>query len=170
MGTTQRSNNVKYYLALSLFKDITGVGYTALVSSMHPKSRSLNHKTFQHNCKKIRRSLYRWVRMNISSLSKKELLLRSKYRTSSNKLKKVDLWVDSVEYAKVKRGKYSKKDADWSYKLNNKGRKYLVFRSGDGKIVKIWGGYSPKLYDGHFIELFKDEIEKLTGGMDIIGD
>ena len=71
--------------------------------------------------------------------------------------------------AKVKRGKYSKKDVD-CYKLNNKGRKYLVFRSGDGKIVKIWGGYSPKLYDGHFIELFKDEIEKLTGGMDIIGD
>jgi hypothetical protein len=58
--------------------------------------------------------------------------------------------MDSSDFPMQRRGKTSRKDPDWSYKLNRPGRRYMFLRDEKGKIRKIWGGYSPKVYDGEF--------------------
>jgi hypothetical protein len=34
----------------------------------------------------------------------------------------------------------------------------------------LWGGYTPKLYDGHFVEDHRDEFEKEFTGAAMLGD
>jgi hypothetical protein len=42
----------------------------------------------------------------------------------------------------------------------------MVLRNGKGKILKLWGGYSPKVYDGTWLEIIKQELDKtLAGGV-----
>lgn len=86
------------------------------------------------------------------------------------KLSKVCLWFDSVDFKKQNIAGYSRKDPDWSFKETHLGRRYMFLRSATGKIRKIWGGYSPKLYDGHFIELWHEQLDKDLKGADIIAD
>jgi hypothetical protein len=50
------------------------------------------------------------------------------------------LWMDSSDFPKQRRGKSSRKDPDWSYKLNRPERRYMFLRDGKGTIGKIWGG------------------------------
>jgi hypothetical protein len=35
----------------------------------------------------------------------------------------------------------------------------MTIRDGAGKIRQVWGGYSPKIHDGQFVELFRSEFE-----------
>ena len=46
----------------------------------------------------------------------------------------------------------TKKNILWSYKLNGAGRRYMLLTDGNGIPMKIFGGYSPKLYDGRWVE------------------
>ncbi len=39
-----------------------------------------------------------------------------------------------------------------------------------GGMKAMWGGYTPKLYDGHFIEAHKQTIEEKFQGGVIFGD
>eukprot|EP01112_Ceratiomyxa_fruticulosa_P014936 TRINITY_DN4337_c0_g2_i1.p1 TRINITY_DN4337_c0_g2~~TRINITY_DN4337_c0_g2_i1.p1 ORF type:complete len:165 (+),score=32.84 TRINITY_DN4337_c0_g2_i1:481-975(+) len=49
-------------------------------------------------------------------------------------------------------------------------RHYMIVQDGRGRIRKLWGGYSPKIYDSSFLEIAKNEIiEDLKGGV-IIAD
>eukprot|EP00026_Physarum_polycephalum_P019929 Phypoly_transcript_22202.p1 GENE.Phypoly_transcript_22202~~Phypoly_transcript_22202.p1 ORF type:complete len:189 (+),score=33.19 Phypoly_transcript_22202:49-567(+) len=68
------------------------------------------------------------------------------------------------------KGGKRRKDKDWSYKCNSKGRRYMVLRDGKGRIRKMWGGYSPKVFDGHFLELFGEWFEEYLKGVGVIAD
>jgi hypothetical protein len=46
----------------------------------------------------------------------------------------------------------------------------MVLRDGKGKIRKMWGGYSLKVFDGHFLELFKKWFENKLNGVGVIAD
>jgi hypothetical protein len=37
-------------------------------------------------------------------------------------------------------------------------------QSEKGKVVVLWGGYIPKLYDGHFIQVNKWQFDAQYGG------
>jgi len=130
----------------------------------------LNTKTFRINCQKIRKTLYKWAIETIQLGSKRGWKRAADGATSYKKFNNVNIWIDSADFPKEKRGSYSTKDPDWSYKLNGKGRRYMFIRNANGKFLKIWGGYSPKLYDGHFIELLHNDIDKVFAGVDFIGD
>jgi hypothetical protein len=39
-----------------------------------------------------------------------------------------------------------------------------------GKILSIWGGVSPKLFDGEFLKLSKNYIDNAFHGGHVIGD
>jgi len=39
-----------------------------------------------------------------------------------------------------------------------------------GRIRKLWGGYSPKLYDGHFLEVNREWVESSLDGAGVVGD
>lgn len=46
----------------------------------------------------------------------------------------------------------------------------MILRDGKGKVKKMWGGYSPKVYDGHFLELYRNWMEKRLKGAGVIAD
>ena len=39
-----------------------------------------------------------------------------------------------------------------------------------GKACKIWGGYSSKIYDEHFIKMITKQLKKAIGGTNIIAN
>lgn len=79
---------------------------------------------------------------------------------------RVNLWLDSSDFPLArKRGKRGRSSSKWSYKLNRPGRRYMFLRDGRRMIRHVWGGYSPKLHDGMWLEAKREELEeKLRDG------
>jgi len=46
----------------------------------------------------------------------------------------------------------------------------MFLRDGHGIIRRCWGGYSPKLYDGHWLEVYKEWLEKHLKGASVVAD
>jgi len=63
------------------------------------------------------------------------------------------LWIDSFDLHQEGVCKGHKKDPSWSYKLNSPGQWYMALSDAKGKFWALWGGYSPKVYDGDFLKL-----------------
>ena len=42
--------------------------------------------------------------------------------------------------------------------MNRPGRRVVVIRDGKRVIRRFWGGFSPKIYDGYFVELERAEF------------
>lgn len=83
---------------------------------------------------------------------------------------KVNLWIDSTDFKKIKYEGMSKKEQDWSYKCNQPGLRFTMIESASRKIRKIWGGYTPKLHDGSFLVFKKHYFEKRLARAVVIGD
>ena len=64
----------------------------------------------------------------------------------------------------------STKDSCWSFKLNRPARCYTVVIDARGVVQKVWGGYSPKMYDGDWIKLCADDLCSNFDGAHILGD
>jgi hypothetical protein len=86
------------------------------------------------------------------------------------KLEKVCLWIDSVDFPIEKRKGMGKKHPYWSYKLNRPGRCFIVLRDATGQMCKVWGGFSPKFYDGAFIEQKHHTLDRKLAGAYVIAD
>ena len=81
-----------------------------------------------------------------------------------------NLWIDSSDFKTTKIAGEGKKSAYFSYKSKSFGRRFMVLRDGKGRVMKLWGGYSPKIYDSHFVEAYCDWFEEnLLGGF-VYGD
>ncbi len=52
-------------------------------------------------------------------------------------LAKVNLWIDSTDFKKIKYEGMSKKEQDWSYKCNQPGLRFTMIESASRKIRKI---------------------------------
>ncbi len=46
----------------------------------------------------------------------------------------------------------------------------MILKDSKGKIRKMWGRYSPKLYDEHFLEVYKRWFEQNLKGVGVIAD
>lgn len=46
----------------------------------------------------------------------------------------------------------------------------MVVRDGKGVVVKLWGGYTPKLYDDHFVEAHREEFDEFFKKGKMFGD
>jgi hypothetical protein len=64
----------------------------------------------------------------------------------------------------------SKKSPKWSYKEKGPGLRFMFLMDGKRRIRKLWGGYSPKMYDGDFIKMNKEFFEEHCSGVGIVGD
>ena len=84
--------------------------------------------------------------------------------------KDTNLWIDSTDFPIYKPKGADKKSPSWSYKLNSIGRRYMVLCDGKRKVRKLWGGYSPKIYDGHFLEMHKDWLNENLKGSTVVTD
>ena len=65
---------------------------------------------------------------------------------------------------------YSPKDLFWSHKKNGVGLRFMAIVDGKSKVRFLSNGYSPKVYDGHWLEINKHIIEEKLLGSTIIAD
>jgi hypothetical protein len=55
-------------------------------------------------------------------------------------------------------------------KTKGPAQRYMIIMDGKGKIRRCWGGYSPKLFDAHFIKAMNSYLEEELEGAKIVGD
>ena len=78
--------------------------------------------------------------------------------------------MDSSDFP-LQRGKgRGRKSSFWSFKLNHPGRRYTFLLNGSSEVVRLWGGYSPKVYDGTFIATQKEWMEENLAGAGVFAD
>ena len=83
----------------------------------------------------------------------------------------VNIWLDSSDFRVAKKaGKRGLKSDKWSFKLNSPGRRFMFACDGKVKVRRLWGGYSPKVHDGTFLELMHESIEQELHSAHVIGD
>lgn len=172
-GEIKPPSFIRQMVACTVYKDMKAIGYQTLNKKIN-YGYKLNHKSLQHNIQIIRKELGRWGKGKIELGNKykwKMASLRVEVpKNLKKKLKSPLLWTDSSDFPRAKFKGYSKKGPWHSFKLNGPGRRYMFVRNGSRKVVKLWGGYTPKLYDGYFVEDHKDEIDEKLAGSTLIGD
>jgi len=142
-----------------------------IVSSLTKSWYKINHKSLAHNILEMRKGLYLWA-------TEKKVLLgtisdwnySSRHQSFKKEFKNVNLWMDSKDFRRVRRKGMGKKHSMWSYKLNCTGRCYMFIQDGSTRIRSVIGGYSPKKYNGHFLEDKKEYLEDILDGSVVVAD
>lgn len=168
-GQFREDDFVEQNLYLALYHDITGLGYKHIIADEHLRG-ILNHKSLQHNTEEIRRLGAQWAKQYIELPSYEARVELAKHTHQSRVLGTIDLWADSTDFPMVKKRNVTKKHRDWSYKENKPAQRFMCFTTGDGIIRKLYGGYSPKVYDGQFLEIFQPIWEEEFAQSKIIAD
>jgi hypothetical protein len=78
--------------------------------------------------------------------------------------------MDSTDIA-IERGKDRGRKSDyWSGKLKRPGVRVMFIRDANGIVRKLWGWYSPKVYDAHFVDLQQEWFEEALHDAIVIAD
>lgn len=160
----------KRMLVLAMYHALTGKGYTKIMEKVEGLGFKVAVKTLKFNTQSIRRVLAEWGKNEVTMGEKKDWKKSMKKVVGTKQFPDLHFWIDSTDFAMTNKGGKRKKDPDWSYKCNSKGRRYMVLTDGRGRIKKMWGGYSPKVYDGHFLQLTRKWFEKRLKGSGVIAD
>ena len=156
-------------VVLTIYKDMVGIGYQQLLDNTILPHK-FSDKSFRVNVSRIRKVLYYWGKSKIQVGDLNEWKALARHASPYDELKDVCLWMDSTDL-KIHRGKKRGGRSEfWSGKLIGPGRRFMTISDAKGKIRRLYGGYSPKFYDGHFLEAAKTEIEDRFSGAGIIAD
>ena len=85
-------------------------------------------------------------------------------------LREVNLWIDSFDVPKTNPKGFSKKDEEFSYKLNRYERRYIAIMDRNTKIRWLGGGYSPKVYDSTYMQIMRKELQRCLRGARMVAD
>ena len=105
---------------------------------------------------------YTWENLLIGRLHKAVTLKKE--------VERVNLWLDSTDAPMEGKERIRRFSSKWSYKCAGPARRYMVLSDAKGRIRKIWGGYSLKIYDGHLVEANKDWFEDKLKGAEVVAD
>lgn len=158
-GESQPRGFLGDMVVLTLYKDLYHIGYLRLVNSVD-FGYKITHISMENNSHRIRRQLQAWAMTQFNLGSPASWKANARHCGFKKDIADATLWMDSSDFAITGRKRIRKKSTEWSYKLNRPGRRYMVIRDGRGNICRVWGGYTPKLYDGDFLESHKNEIER----------
>jgi hypothetical protein len=136
-----------------------------------PSKDRMHNSTFQHNVKVLRGVLAEWGRTQVELGTPEDWDSAASDLDLPKSIGDVTLWIDSVDFPLTrKKDRKSKRGRSWSFKCNGPGQRYTFIRDGNSRIIKKWGGYSPKVYDGDFLKINKDWMERRLNGGVIIAD
>lgn len=155
---------------LTLWKDLTGKGFRAIEEEINFRY-PITHSSLEHNVPLVRKKLRQWSIQYINSGDKKQWKnAAGKANLPEGPLSDTTIWADSTDFPIVGTKSTKKSGDSWSYKLNGRGRRYVMFIDALGTILSIWGGHSPKLHDSEFLSCNQDEIESKFARAVVIGD
>jgi hypothetical protein len=78
--------------------------------------------------------------------------------TFRKSVKNLQLFIDSSDFKLAGMSTTSKKYPSWSYKENCPAQRYMIITDASTRIRYFRVGYTPKLYDGHFLKLYQEEL------------
>jgi hypothetical protein len=168
-GEQQPRPFLSHTVTLVLYKDAFKIGYQRLLKRVK-LSYKITHKSLQHNAEVLRRIMKEWAQQHIILGSETDWNQAVRHCDLKGDVKDANLWMDSTDVPEEGKRSVSRKDPRWSFKLNGPGRRYMIVRDGKGKIRKIWGGYSPKVHDGTWLELMKESLEESLSGAVVLAD
>ena len=170
MGSQQPHNFLEKNFVLTMHRDMTADGYQEVLEDVNVGRFAFSDKSFINNAQRIRNVLAEWAQEKLQPGEPRAWKRAARDVVRPGQLSEVSLWMDSVDFPKQYHKGWSRKDPDYSYKLWRLGRRYMFVQDAQSQILRIWGGYSPKLYDGHFVELMHQQIERDFDSADIIAD
>jgi hypothetical protein len=155
---------------VTIYKDLENIGFERLLTRFKSTLQCAK-RTLEHNVSLIRPLLAEWGRSQIQLGKLSDWKAAARTTRKGKKITDVHLWIDSVDFPRVKDGSvYSKDHYTHSFKLDGAGRRFMTVQDAHGVILKVWGGYSPKLHDGSFLDLFRLEFLEYFAGASMIGD
>lgn len=169
-GEQQPHDYLERNFVLLMYKHMQAWGYQKVLREVKLGKYKLTYHSFKKNCERIRKTLSRWGDMQIVLGTKRYWTACVKHVRIPDCLRGTLFWVDSFDLPLSMPEHYSRKDPRWSYKLNRYGRRYMCFRNGRSCFALVFGGYSPKIYDGHFLEAISSVIDGSLGSSSSIGD
>jgi len=159
---------------LTLYKDVHDCGYSKL-GGLTRHFYNANHKSLEHNIIVMRQALVKWstnkqiVLGNLSDWTKEARNLKA-----PKGFEKVVLWWDSTDCPRYKaKGEGAKTNGEkhgWSHKEVAISLRFMTLTSAKRRIRMIWGPYSPKAFDGRFLEAKREWIETNLAGATNIAD
>lgn len=149
----------KSQLYIQLYKDMNAIGYCKLEKETKSWNK-ITLKSLRTNTRRIRYWLSKWGKKQIQIGALSDWSKAKRNVVLGKQVEDANLWMDSTDCPL--KGKYSisKKDKSWSYKLGCPGQRYMTIVDGRTRFRYVEGGYSPKLFDGHFLKLKKNELKK----------
>lgn len=168
-GVHKPPSFLKRVMVLVLFHDLTTYGYNAIVSHVD-LGFHLSHVSFRENAKRLRRIFYHWGRAQISLGTLRDWWRIAQQLEIPKELANTCLWIDSTDFPMEEKENNPESKEYWSHKENKPGRRFMVLQDGDRRIHWFCGGYSPKVYDGHLLEIQKQFLEDNLKKSVIIAD
>lgn len=168
-GQGKKGRFVHNTILLALYKDLYRVGYQQLfrrVDHWYPTS----HQTLRLNTQRLRPLFKKWAitRIRLGTLDEwKEAVRGEKLK---GEFKVICLWLDSSDFRLIGKCSTSTTDPNWSFKENSPARRYAVLCDAEGDVKKIWGGYSPKIFDGFLVEANREWFETALAGAGVAAD
>ncbi|KAL6060648.1 hypothetical protein QOT17_013399 [Balamuthia mandrillaris] len=145
-GLKKKGQFIENSVMVALYKDLTAQGYNTLSQEQGPKEAhgQVGLKT-----------AWETAGANVE---------RPKW------LQEVNLTMDSTDAGKQGRRSTSKKDDAWSFKENRPGRRYMTILDLQNRVCGLWGGYSPKTYDAHWVLAQQEHFDRKWKGVCIAAD
>lgn len=168
-GTQRPRNFQKKVVVAALYKDMYGVSFGNITQEI---SRWLKAdvKTHSHNFKICRKIFSHWAAAKIKLGSLDEWKKTTQATIPKAVKDPPHLFMDSSDFRQSGKKSMSRKDTSWSYKCNGPGRRYMSLTDANGEGKYISNGYSPKLYDAHWVQARKEWVEQTLAGATIYAD
>lgn len=168
-GEHQPRNFARQMTILCLYKYVTRQGYT-LVCNRTSRWHKLTTRSVRVNCQRILKLLGTFSRAKIELGNYTDWRYAARRARVPKKLEGTNLGMDSKDFPFAGKRKMSRKGPWWSYKVNGPGVRYQVLYDLKRRVRGIWGPYSPKIYDGHWLEFKKEWMEDHLEGAVIVAD
>ena len=149
-------------MRLAILKDLNGLSFHQLIEKVPLKNGIPIFKRYSliHNQKIVRHILKEWADQVLKS-TKILIYKQGSKRDGTIFFKKKPVFlIDSVDLPLEGKSSTKTTDDEWAFKCNGPAQRYTFVTDGNGIPLKIWGGYSPKTYDGKFVEIMKYWFKK----------
>lgn len=158
-GTEQPPHFYRQTTTLILYHDLMALGWHQVVKVTNI-CFPLSHNSLWHNAKVIRKLLNEWAFQYIPIGTPQDWTNSARHAKFMVAVKDATLAIDSFDLAIQRKGKLrGRKSHYWSAKLNRPGWRFMVITDASRRIRLISSGYSPKIYDGHWLQARRDDIE-----------
>ena len=153
----------------ALYRDLFAVSYHHLSTEI-AFGFNISQNSLRHDTKVVRGILAEWGKEQIILGTWEEWDEAAENGRIERGLEHVNLWMDSTDIQLAHREKWTRKGEHFSGKMMKYAQRYQVVQDGKGLVLGVWGGYSPKVYDGEWVSVMKQTLAVDLFGGHVIAD